>query len=428
MATLRRFPSHVRFWTGGFVLLFVLLLPRVKAQGMPEAQPASFLRSNDRFALDLLKTAHQEIPDSNIVVAPLPVSLMFAALWDATPDSESWTELQSVFHWEDRLGTDVAGRMLLNRFEKPKPYPKPHTLPQDNFAKRLLTRLPKGKPEELWLSAAFLYRGKDSLSPDFIDRVKYNYGFTFRDVGEHAPQVGILAKNWDASLPMPDVTGYHDFWITSATHLRTSWAGNTFIGAKREKHDFQLRSGDVVQADFLKSEVEVYAHAHTDEFEAIVLACREASILLVLPTLGRTIEGLEAAFAKNPDMVEPVLARAEGDVQMPPFHFFYKVDLQRSLEKMGVHRIFTDPNTLMLMTPNRAGGLLRGVAQKTEITVDENGIRADSGTIFSGVYGGILAPREPFHMTLSRPFLFLIRDTATSALLFAGVVMNPAAE
>jgi serpin B len=147
--------------------------------------------------------------------------------------------------------------------------------------------------------------------------------------------------------------------------------------------------------------------------------------LLVLPAPGIDIEQLEVAYSENPKMVESLLVRGEGDVQLPPFHFSYEADLKRSLEKMGIHRIFSNPNTLMSMAPDRAGGVLRGVAQKTEIIVDENGIRADAGTIFSGVYGGILGVREPFHMNLNRPFLFLIRDNVTHALLFAGVVMNP---
>jgi len=32
---------------------------------------------------------------------------------------------------------------------------------------------------------------------------------------------------------------------------------------------------------------------------------------------------------------------------------------------------------------------------------------------------------HPFHMTLDRPFLFLIRDRVTKALLFEGALMNP---
>ena len=103
----------------------------------------------------------------------------------------------------------------------------------------------------------------------------------------------------------------------------------------------------------------------------------------------------------------------------------YETDMRDALQEMGVHLVFSDSNTLLSMAPNRSGGKLRGVAQKTEITVDGDGIRADSGTISGGVYGGIMMVREPFHMTLNRPFVFLIRDTVTHALLFIGAVMNP---
>ena len=71
------------------------------------------------------------------------------------------------------------------------------------------------------------------------------------------------------------------------------------------------------------------------------------------------------------------------------------------------------------------GAVLTGVAQKTEITVDENGIRADAGTIVGGVVGGIMLTKAPFHLRLDRPFLFFIRDRATNALLFEGAVMDP---
>jgi hypothetical protein len=34
-----------------------------------------------------------------------------------------------------------------------------------------------------------------------MDRVKYDFGFTFRAVGEGTSQSDILAKSWDSSLP-----------------------------------------------------------------------------------------------------------------------------------------------------------------------------------------------------------------------------------
>ena len=412
-------------WPCVWSLLFCLSCSQAVAQEPPQVQPALFLRANDRFALDLLTLTLEQAQDRNIVLAPFPVSLTFAALWDGTSDIESMKEIVPAFHWDKSFGVSIAGRMLLTRFEKPKPYPISHAAPPKGPAKELLRYYQSGKPEELWISAAFLYRGQGSLSQDFMDRVKYDYGFTFRAVGEHTPQSAILAKNWDASLPMPTISGQNDFWITSFTHLRTSWAGNTFVGAKREKHDFTLRSGKVMQADFLKSEFEVYPYVRADEFEAVVLSCWQASILLVIPAPDKDIGQFAATLAKDPNIIEPYLARREGDVQLPPFHFSYETDLRSSLEKMGVHRIFTNSNTLLSVAPKRAGGILKGVAQRTEITVDENGIRADAGTIVHGVYGGILGVQHPFHMVLNRPFLFIVRDSVTNALLFAGVVMNP---
>jgi serine protease inhibitor len=420
MANTRR-----KFCFGAAILL--LFCFQVLAQESSQVQPASFLRANDRFAMSLLKVAHEQVRDRNIVIAPLPVSLTFAAIQDGTEDANSGDELCAAFYWDKQLGTDVAARMLLARFAKPKPYPASQTALR-NPNDPLLKLLRPGNPEELWISGAFLYRGEGSLSRDFIDRVNYDFGFQFRAVGEHTPQSALLAKNWDPSLPMPTIAGSrpNDFWITTFTHLRTLWAGNTFVYSKKEVHDFTLRSGSAVQADFLKSELNIYPYVRTDEFEAILLSCWKTSILLILPAAGKEVGQLEAALAKDPNMIDALLVGLPGDVQLPPFHFSYESDLRDSLEKMGVHHIFDDPTTLLSMAPKREGGTLRGVAQKTEITVDKDGIRADAGTIANGVYGGILAGvQAPFHVVLNRPFIFIIRDNVTNALLFAGAVMNP---
>jgi serine protease inhibitor len=408
-------------------LLSLLLACRgLQAQQPQEAQPAMFLHANDRFGANLLKLVHEEAPDRNIAIAPLPISLAFAALLDGSRNSESSEEIVSTFLWGRNFSRDIAGRMLLARFEKPKSNPDRNSVLPKAGGDVASGRYRPGKPEEMWLSTAFLYRGKDSLSQNFMDRAKYYFGFDFHEVGEDSPQSTILARNWDLSLPMPAITGQNDFWITSFLHLRAFWFGNTFALTKREKHDFKIRSGSTVQADFLESETKTYPYVHTKEFEAIVLPCREASMLLVLPEQASDISQLMASIVRDPDMVESLLKGQQGDVQLPLFHFSYEGDFRVPLETMGIYRIFYDPQTLISMAPRRSGGILQGVAQISEIAIDEKGIRADAGTTVGGIFGGIEGLQtSPFHMVLNRPFLFLIRDTATNALLFSGVVMNP---
>jgi serpin B len=182
-----------------------------------------------------------------------------------------------------------------------------------------------------------------------------------------------------------------------------------------------------VDLDFLISDLKEYPYIRTDEFEAVELHALQASILLVLPSDTSDIGQLENRIASKPELVEGILPSTLGDVRMPPFHFTFDADLRASIETLGVHRIFSELRSLLPMAPAKEGGIVTGIAQKTEITVDQTGIRADSGTVVSGLLGGLMGyPQEPFHMILDRPFLFLIRDTQTRALLFAGAVTDPA--
>jgi len=406
-----------------FLLFLIFAGTGLQAQEKRATEPAAFVRANEKFGMSLLNVTHARDPDKNIALAPLPISLTFAALVDNSGSVRSNEEIVNAFQWKEAPAVSLAGRMLSARFEKPIPLFRNRKRPPGMSAE-LWRMVSSGKREEMWLTGAFLYRGEGSLSEGFIDRVKNDFGFKFRAVSEAAAQSKVLAGNWDPAVPMPTIREPNDFWISSFTHLRTTWAGNTFGG--RGKLDFTLRSRKVEQVDSLHSETSVYRHVLTDSFEGVVLRCGLAYILLVLPAEGKDIPQFEEDLVKNSGMIDALLQSQIGDVDLPPFHFLYEGNLKGSLETLGVHGIFTEPSALYGMAPRREGGKLEGVAQKVAITVDENGIRADAGTIVHGVYGGILGVRvEPFHMRLNRPFLFFVRDNVTDALLFAGAVMDP---
>jgi serine protease inhibitor len=410
-------------------MLALVLFPAF-AQEDTLGEPALFLRANDRFGLKLLDAVHQGTADRNIVISPLPVSLSFAALLQGSDDQMTVEEIHSALTWKSGEALTIAARMLHARFAKPKPVRAvPLPPPRPGMAPGFLDYLKyvsSFKPEELWLSGAILYRGQGSLAQDFIDQVRDNFGFAFQVVGRKTPQSRILDKNWDPDIPMPTVRGHHDVWVTSFTHLRTGWEGNTFVESKAVRHGFTLQSGSVVQADFLKSEMFRYPYVQTEDFEAVRLSCRQASILLIVPAPGKDIRQLETALAKDPEGVEGLLREQMGDVDLPPFHFAYGANLQAAIERMGVHRVF-HVSAALLRAVSGIGAILDGILQRTEIVVDQNGIRADAGTVFAGIYGGVMAPQAPFHTVLNRPFLFLIRDNVTRALLFVGVVMDPTA-
>ena len=66
-------------------------------------EPTTFLQSNDRFAFDLPEVSHVSGKEANVVLAPLPVSLSFAALWSNGSTAQGSKELMAAFHWEKWL-------------------------------------------------------------------------------------------------------------------------------------------------------------------------------------------------------------------------------------------------------------------------------------------------------------------------------------
>jgi serpin B len=66
------------------------------------------------------------------------------------------------------------------------------------------------------------------------------------------------------------------------------------------------------------------------------------------------------------------------------------------------------------------------VVHKAFVAVDEAGTEAAAATAV--IVGTTSAPVEPLvEVTIDRPFIFLIRDIETGAILFVGRVLNPSA-
>ena len=76
------------------------------------------------------------------------------------------------------------------------------------------------------------------------------------------------------------------------------------------------------------------------------------------------------------------------------------------------------------MTGNREL-FIADVVHKAFVSVDEAGTEAAAATAVVMELTAI--PLEPIEVTIDRPFIFLIRDIETGAILFMGRTLNPSA-
>jgi serpin B len=90
---------------------------------------------------------------------------------------------------------------------------------------------------------------------------------------------------------------------------------------------------------------------------------------------------------------------------------------------MGMPQAFTDMADFSGMTGNR-DIYISDVIHKAFVAVDEAGTEAAAATAV--IMRATAMPAEPVVMTIDRPFIFLIRDIQTGAVLFVGRVLDPA--
>ena len=64
------------------------------------------------------------------------------------------------------------------------------------------------------------------------------------------------------------------------------------------------------------------------------------------------------------------------------------------------------------------------IFHKAFVSVDEAGTEAAAATAV--IVGETSVPPPPVEVTIDRPFIFLIRDIKTQAILFIGRIVNPA--
>jgi hypothetical protein len=424
---MRKFPKLVASIT--VVLISSLLIAQENAgKGLP-----SLIQGNERFGRNLLLQEHGVSPKQNIVLAPLPLSVSLAAVGTYASSDRLSEEFHHVFGWA-RVGLQLPMRQLLAVLEPPKPIPCRHSPEARAAAKRTGVKLhcPTGIPDSAWITNTLLYRSmpkaEDPIPAYIRDSMQRDFGFTFVNTGNRMPGAQDLRKARGSALSLPELFRHpssakpNDVWISSGMHLKTKWRGNTFSMSTPRAGEFQSALNLPRKVMLLDSELNMYFYAKTSTFEAATLPGDLAYMLIVMPAPDTNIQQLEQELAAHPDEVDATLERRIGIVTMPVFHMVYESELTNSIKSLGITRPFQNLDGMVSIR----GSHLSQIAQKVDIQVDKEGIRANSETVGGLVYGGTIAAREPFHMIVNRPFLFLIRDQTTNALMFIGALMDPA--
>jgi serine protease inhibitor len=224
------------------------------------------------------------------------------------------------------------------------------------------------------------------------------------------------------AFPFPPLTRVI---LANAIYFKGKWA-EPFDKSQTQPRDFYLANGDSNKVPMM-SQQRKFSYSENENFQAVQLAYagNRLQMILFLPATNSSPQKLlkDLSSEKWRDEILPAFGEREGSLTFPKFKLDYKIELNEPLKSLGMRQAFSSDANFSAMADAQL--FISEVKQKSFVAVDEEGTEAAAVTV---VHMERSARRlnEPFKMLVNRPFLFVIADARTQAILFMGIVNDPA--
>ena len=308
-------------------------------------------------------------------------------------------------------------------------YKEGETAEINTWCKLMLDQLPKlDKKTDLTLANAIFYNKQQTLKGPYRDNVTSWYEATLEalDFTKTKEAAGTINKWCDKQtkgmIPkvIDDVSPTALAYLVNALYFKSEWR-EKFPKGSSENETFTNEDGSKGKVKMMKLDGKKFNYGENDLCQAVRLPYGNGNyaMTVLLPKSGHTVREITADFAKDPSLI--FLGQAEVDLWLPRFETKYHIKLNDLLQDMGMKRSFV-PFVADFSAMCDKASYVDFVQQDTAIKVDEEGTEAAAVTII-GMELAAAFPAPPpqkvvFHA--DHPFLYLITETSTGAILFAG--------
>ncbi|TDG47992.1 hypothetical protein AWZ03_005610 [Drosophila navojoa] len=412
-----------------FLSLMMLVLPALlnaELCGTPTDSSMSSLRSDlyrgqQEFSVAMLDAIRKATPNENVFFSPYSTyHALLLAYFGATGESEkelanvlrlNWAPnkeaVRSAYRTEKKLREVRTKQMPLEFASADRLYFDEHIKLADCLDSRLHDEIVqlniKDNVEETrqqinsWIANVTHDQIKDMIASGDIDSQ------TQLVLANAAYFKGQWSSRFNA-----DKTQQMPFYTSSEKY--------SFVPMMKQKGNFLLHPDERLGAHVLQLPYKT-SMKEDDENSDI-------SMVIILPAFNN--DALEQVLSKlNADTLDASLREAsmrEIEVSLPKFEFEQRLELLPILGQLGVKQIFGSTASFNDFSTEQQ--LSFGDAKHmAKIKVDEEGSTAAAATVLVSFRSA--RPVEPTKFECNHPFVFLIYDHKSSAVLFTGIYRDP---
>jgi serpin B len=397
--------------------------PRRTTTDVTQGEINQLVTDNSAFALELYQQRRAQ--DGNLFFSPYSISLALAMTYVGARGTTEQQMAQALRFTlpQERLHSafNALALELAKRGEA-----QPNTPPE-------LQGFQLNVANATWGQTGYQFQ------PEFLDTLAEQYGaeMLLRDF-QAAPDEARRAINaWvseqteekiKALLPEGFIDSLTRMVLVNAIYFNAQWRAQFDPSVTRDG-EFTLLDDRTITVPMM-AQTSSFAYAEGVGYQAVempyIVSDRSSgmALVIILPSAGRFAAFEEGLSAEQLTNITSDLNAQEVQLTMPKFTLKgVSFRLKETLQALGMRDAFV-PTTADLSGMDGTRDLFISEAvHQAFVRVDEEGTEAAAATAI-GVAGSAML-EEPIRMSVDRPFIFLIRDIDTGAVLFLGRVLDP---
>jgi serpin B len=279
------------------------------------------------------------------------------------------------------------------------------------------------------------YRNTLTPQTDFVRTNQTFYNAEVRGLDFGNPASKDIVNGWVKDKTqgkiekiVEQISGDHVMFLINAIYFKGTWTYK-FDKNQTRDNDFFTENGGPVKVPFMVSDAAVRLFQDGEKtLLELPYGNRQYVMTLIMPNGNkRMADLLPQLTAANFDSW---LKRADSTsvrVILPKFKFegdYTKKEFNNILADMGMGEAFSSRANFSRMFTQALPLRIDEVAHKTFVQVDEEGTEAAAVTMVSMEFTTISVGGPPT-VTFNRPFVYLIREKNSGAILFMGKMMRP---
>ena len=346
---------------------------------------------------------HRLYDDDQMMVSPLSLSLALALAASGSA-GQTAKEMCSTLGFSDFTTEEVSA-----------------------YYQKMVTALLEADPKTTFEVANSIWANpKVNVKKGFIENALKYYSSEVYDA-DFAKQSTVDAVNkWCSDKThgkinsiMDEPNPYLMMALINALYFYGKWSFE-FEDAKKE--NFVSISGNTIKVEMMHSRDDLL-YSEYDGYSMVTLPYGNGSFAMDVILPDEKVKFSDAVAGLNAEtlmILDRSASTCEVDLKLPKFTFEYTADMTKLLTEMGMSLAFSDYADFSEMAEKSLK--ISQVKQKTFIDVNEKGTEAAAVT-FIGMMATSVgpAPQKRFvEFHADRPFVFVIREKSTGAILFIG--------